>query len=71
MSGNIRNTHTISNTVVGGSGNVRKYLIILDKDKSVWTMLTKNGNEIYEGKWMAKKSELVYLDGHMEDRHVG
>jgi hypothetical protein len=35
---------------VGGTGNVRKYLMILDKDDTVWTMLTKNGNEIYEGK---------------------
>lgn len=69
MSGNTRNTHTISNTVVGGSGNVRKYLMVLDKDNSVQTMLTKNGNEIYEGKWMAKKvKKATYTDTRKTDR---
>lgn len=53
MSGNTRNTHTISATAVGGTANVRKYLMILDTDDSVWTTLTKNGNT-RENEWQKK-----------------
>jgi hypothetical protein len=55
ISGTGRNTPTISTTAVGGTGNVRKYLMILDKDDSVWAILTKHESEIYRGKQMAKK----------------